>query len=165
MPETPDTDVRWTVDTLHAHYAALREADLRFSDERDRRYSEGNTLREKALTIKETADLAALSLARESQTYKEQQNDALRDKALAESGVYATTASVNAAIEKLEAGVAASFDQLMTKLEPFMSGTIQQKGQQQGSQLTKGSFYSALGGLSAFAAILYAFYVITHPHG
>ena len=99
MPETPATDARWTVDTLHAHYAALREADLRFSDERDRRYSEGNTLREKALTIKETADLAALSLARESQTYKEQQNDALRDKALADNFA-AIPAAVRAAIIK-----------------------------------------------------------------
>src|SRR5687767_6417131 len=50
----------------------LREADFRFAEERDRRYAEVATEREKALKIKETADLAALGLAREIQTYKDE---------------------------------------------------------------------------------------------
>lgn len=142
-PESPG--VGWTLESYAIHAEDLRQADIRFDEERDRRYTEVNIEKEKALKIKETADLAALSLARESQTYKEQQNDALRDKNLSESGVYATTASVNSAIEKLEQGVAASFEALMGKLEPFMNGTIQQKGEQQGSQITKGNLYAAIG--------------------
>ena len=49
---------------LQEYLAAVRESDLRFEAERDRRYTEVNLEREKALKIKETADLAALELAR-----------------------------------------------------------------------------------------------------
>lgn len=150
--------VGWTLESYAIHAKALRQADIRFNEERDRRYTEVNIEKEKALKIKETADLAALSLARESQTYKEQQNDALRDKNLSESGVYATTASVNSAIEKLEKGVAASFESLLIKLEPFMNGTIQRKGQDQGSQITKGNLYAAVGALAALVAIAVALF-------
>ena len=85
----------WTLRTLAIHQDALRAADETLALERDRRYAEGASLRAEALKIKETADLAALTLARESQTYKEQQADAMRDKTLGESGLYATTTSVN----------------------------------------------------------------------
>jgi hypothetical protein len=156
MPETPDVDVRWTVDTYAAHNEAMRVADHRFEDERDRRYTEVNIEKEKALKIKETADLAALSLARESQTYKEQQNDALRDKNLAESGVYARASDVDKSIEKLANTFNAQFETLLTKLEPFMNGTIQQKGLQQGSQLTKANLYAAIGAITTIAAIAIA---------
>jgi vacuolar-type H+-ATPase subunit H len=165
MPQTPDAGISWTVDTYAAHNEAMREADQRFDDERDRRYAEVNTEREKALKIKETADRDAMALARESQTYKEQQNDALRDKNLSESGIYARTSDVDASMDKLGKRFESQFEALLSKLEPFMNGTIQQKGQQQGAQLTKGSFYSALGGLSALAALLYALYALTHPAG
>jgi len=151
MTKAPDiTDAGWTLESYAIHAAELRRADERFNDERDRRYTEVNIEKEKALKIKETADLAALSLARESQTYKEQQNDALRDKNLSESGVYATTASVNSAIEKLELGVAASFETLMTKLEPFMNGSIQQQGQTQGSK----ALWAAIAGVIGVGGIL-----------
>lgn len=152
-PRSALKPVGWTLESYAIHAEALRMADQRFDDERDRRYTEVNIEKEKALKIKETADLAALSLARESQTYKEQQNDALRDKNLSESGVYATTASVNSAIEKLEQGVAASFEALMGKLEPFMNGSIQQKGADQGAQVTKANLYAAVGLLVGLIAV------------
>lgn len=143
----------WTLESYAIHSRELRAADQRLADERDRRYSETSSEREKALKIKETADLAALTLARESQTYKEQQNDVLRDKNLADSGVYATTTSVNSAIEKLEKGVADSFDSLLTKLEPFMNGSIQHQGERRGSQITKASLYTAVGAIAALVGI------------
>src|ERR1035437_822645 len=92
----------WTLDAYIIHNDEIRAIDDKFQAERDRRYTEVNIEKEKALKIKETADLAALSLARESQTYKEQQNDALRDKNLSESGVYATNASLSIAIGELK---------------------------------------------------------------
>ena len=128
----------WTIDTFAAHYAALHEADKRFEDERDRRYMEVNIEKEKALKIKETADRDALSLARDAQTYKDQQADIMRDKTLADSGIYATNASVAAAIGSLRADFQPLFD--------FVAG---QKGVAKTSERISGRVY-------AFAAILAA---------
>jgi hypothetical protein len=71
---------------LRSHLHALAKAEERFQDERDRRYSEVGQEREKALKIKETADLAALELARESQTSKDSRADELRDRFGTEQG-------------------------------------------------------------------------------
>lgn len=38
--ETERSPSGWTIDTLAVHHAALRDADLRFQEERDRRYTE-----------------------------------------------------------------------------------------------------------------------------
>lgn len=76
--------------TLKAHLAALREADMRFDEERNLRYKEVGEEREKALKIKETADLAALQLAREIQTYKDEKANELREQINSERGLYAT---------------------------------------------------------------------------
>jgi len=99
----------WTIETLKEYDDALREAEKRFSDERDRRYTEVNIEKEKALKIKDEADKAALALARESQISKEQRNDAMRDKNLAESGVYVTNA-----------GLAQVIGDLKKSLDPFL---------------------------------------------
>jgi hypothetical protein len=84
----------WTIETLQEHFEALRAADLRFEAERDRRYAEVNIEREKALKIKETADLAALQLAREIQTYKDEKANELREQINSERGLYATNKDV-----------------------------------------------------------------------
>ena len=126
MPN-PTESRGWTLDTFAIHAEALRQADIRFEDERDRRYTEVNIEKEKALKIKETADLAALQLARESQSLKELQNDALRDKTLSESGIYATNASVSAAI-----------DQLKASLQPLIDFVSASKGASKGSEVTWG---------------------------
>ena len=62
----------------------------RFEQERDRRYTEVGQEREKALAIKETADLAALELAREIQTYKDEKANQLREQINSERGLYLT---------------------------------------------------------------------------
>ncbi len=85
--------------SLKEHLKALREADLDFAEERDRRYAEVNIEREKALKIKETADLAALQLAREIQSYKDEKANQLREQINSERGLYAT----NKDIEPLKA--------------------------------------------------------------
>jgi hypothetical protein len=137
----------WTIATYATHNEAMRVVEDRFQNERDRRYTEVNIEKEKALKIKETADLAALSLARESQTYKEQQNDALRDKNLSESGVYATNASVSQAIGNLES-------KIETALQPLVNFVASQKGVQKGAELTISKIYGAIAAASALAYIL-----------
>jgi hypothetical protein len=100
----------WTTDTLKElgderdrHARMLRDADQRFAEERDRRYSEVNIEREKALKIKETADLAALSLAREIQDYKDEKANNLRSQIEGERGHYATKEDMRFMTEKFEA--------------------------------------------------------------
>jgi hypothetical protein len=99
------TENGWTVETWAAHTEALREGDLRFDEERDRRYTEVSIEKEKALKIKETADLAALGLAREIQTYKDEKANELREQINSERGLYATKDDLQAAVEKIEAGL------------------------------------------------------------
>jgi len=117
MSDDKKPGLGWTVDTYATHNEAMRVETERFMDERDRRYTEVNIEKEKALKIKETADLAALQLARESQSLKEMQNDALRDKTLSESGIYATNASV-----------AKAFDELRVSLQPLVDFVSAAKG-------------------------------------
>lgn len=80
---------------LREHLEALRAADIRFNEERDRRYAEVNIEREKALKIKETADLAALGLAREIQNYKDEKANELREQISSERGLYATNKDID----------------------------------------------------------------------
>jgi hypothetical protein len=82
--------------TLREHLEALRQAD-------DRRYAEVNVEKEKALKIKETADLAALQLAREIQTYKDEKANELREQINSERGLYATKDDLAAAIREVVA--------------------------------------------------------------
>jgi vacuolar-type H+-ATPase subunit H len=73
-------------------YRDLREADHRFSDERDRRYAEVKNAEEKALKVKEQADRDALGLAREIQTYKDEKANELRSQIERERGTYISRA-------------------------------------------------------------------------
>ncbi len=109
MPgETKASISGWTVDTLAAHNEAVRVIELRhqeeiqkwrekFENERDRRLTEVAIEREKALKIKETADLAALSLAREIQDYKDEKANQLREQITGERGLYASKEDLVAA--------------------------------------------------------------------
>lgn len=118
-------------------------AEAKFQDERDRRYTEVNVEKEKALKIKETADLAALSLARESQVYKDQQADVMREKNLAASGVYATNADLALVVEKMEKA-----------LKPLTDFVNSQKGISQGSQLTLGKMFAAIAATGTIIGIV-----------
>jgi len=174
MSKQPETSTEWNIGTYAAHADALRAADCRFNDERDRRYTEVNIEKEKALKIKETADLAALSLARESQVYKEQQNDVIRDKNLRDSGVYATNeslskvaddirASTDAAIHDLATATSKSISDFMAELKPYMSGALRQEGQQTGSILTRGQIISYIALATGILGGIYTLTHILHP--
>jgi hypothetical protein len=89
-------------DTTARYEALLRLAEEKLHTERDRRYSEVNIEKEKALKIKETADLAALQLARDIQIYKDEKANMLREQINSERGLYPTKSDLIAAVEKLE---------------------------------------------------------------
>jgi hypothetical protein len=100
---SPDLDAGWTLAAYIAHNEARRGDADKFYEERDRRYSEVNIEREKALKIKETADLAALGLAREIQTYKDEKANELREQINSERGLYATKEDLRNLEDKLTA--------------------------------------------------------------
>jgi hypothetical protein len=86
MAEAKPTEVV----SLKEHFETVMLLNDRILAERDRRYSEVNIEREKALKIKETADLAALGLARDIQIYKDEKANELREQISSERGIYAT---------------------------------------------------------------------------
>ena len=108
----------WTLDTLQAHMSGLIDANERlnerldaerdrFNTERDRRYSEVNIEREKALKIKEEADKAALGLAREIQTYKDEK--ANREQISGERGTYVTKDELASSMREMQVAMAPLF--------------------------------------------------------
>lgn len=91
--------------TLREHLEALAAAN-------DRRYTEVNIEKEKALKIKEAGDIevkktkeeadkTALGLAREIQTYKDEKHNGLLQQWQAERGTYVTTDKFEGAIKPL----------------------------------------------------------------
>jgi aminopeptidase N len=117
----------WTTETYAAHNEALRRAEERFQTERDRRYSEVAVEREKALEIKNEADKAALGLAREIQTYKDEKANELREQINSERGLYATKEDVANAVDKVEATIQPLSDYI-TSQQGRSDATTEQKG-------------------------------------
>jgi hypothetical protein len=91
--------------SLREYVEALRVADQRFEQERDRRYAEVALEREKALKIKETADLAALQLAREFQKERDEKANELRSQIERERGDYPTRSELATVVDKFEAAL------------------------------------------------------------
>ncbi len=136
--------------SLREHLDALRLADEKFLNERDRRYAEVNIEKEKALKIKEEADKAALGLAREIQTYKDEKANELREQINSERGLYALKTDVVAAVEKLEAII-----------KPLAEYVTSQQGSREGTKEVKdnskgifGYIVGAIGGTAALIGIL-----------
>lgn len=137
---------------LQLHLEALRAADKALEDERDRRYAEVNIEREKALKIKETADLAALGLAREIQDYKDGKADNLREQNLGERHLFATKVE----IDNLGAKFAALLQPLADYVASQQGRTVAVAESRQQTQWTIGQVVSTVGVLvavCAFAAV------------
>jgi preprotein translocase subunit SecF len=126
----------WTIGTFKVLMDERQAAQAALDEERDRRYAEVALEREKALKIKETADLAALQLAREIQTYKDEKANELRSQIERERGSYATKDDLANAIREVAA--------TLKPLTEFVSG-------QRGGQQLKASAI-ALIGLAVVAA-------------
>lgn len=136
------TDVNnpWTIESYVLHNESMRLADEKFQTERDRRYTEVGIEKEKALKIKEIADLSALELARESQVYKDERNDTMREQNLKSTGIYATRDDLTTAFSKSEKALAGVVDELKSTLRPIMEHISQDKG----SQMTTGKMFAII---------------------
>jgi hypothetical protein len=146
----------WTLDTLQAHMSSLMDANVRLNDrldeerdrfnaERDRRYSEVNIEREKALKIKEEADKAALGLAREIQSYKDEKANQLREQISGERGSFATKDDLSAAIREITAVIA-----------PLTAFVSTQRGEHEGGRASIArmmSIIAAMAGLSTIVSV------------
>jgi hypothetical protein len=144
--------------SLREYFEALRHADdnlrkseQRFEEERDRRYKEVALEREKALKIKEEADKAALGLAREIQTYKDEKANELREQINSERGLYATKDDVIGASEKIEAQ--------LKPLQEFVTGT---QGRQQGVGLSANVVATVAGLVLVIIGLAVTVYLAKH---
>lgn len=133
----------WTIATYAIHKEALRQADFRFAEERDRRYTEVALEREKALKIKENAELQALQLARDIQTYKDEKANELREQINRERGLYATKDDITAAVRELHAIV-----------DPLVNYVATQQGKNQGIGLIIGAAVVVVGLMLAILGFL-----------
>jgi hypothetical protein len=131
---------------LKTHLQALRRADEKFFTERDRRYAEVAVEREKALRIKESADLAALQLAREIQTYKDEKANELREQINSERGHYASKEDL--------AGQLATITAL---LDPIRTYVASEQGQSKGVGLSFDRLLQIIFAGAAIVAIGVAF--------
>lgn len=134
---------KWSLESYIVHNEALRVSDEKFHNERDRRYSEGNELRAVALKIKETADLRALDLERESQVYKDERNDVLRESTLKSTGNYATRDDL--------ADVVKSMEKTLKPIVEYISG---QQGLVKGTELTKSGMVTMIVVVSTIMGII-----------
>jgi hypothetical protein len=126
---------------------AIRDGDIALQQERDRRYAEVNVEKEKALKIKETADLAALQLAREIQTYKDEKANELREQINRERGLYVTKDELTSAVRELRA--------MIGPIAEFVAGQTGKAAQGNEQRLNVNTIAQVLSVLIA-AAVLYA---------
>jgi hypothetical protein len=132
-------------EALRAGDERLRAADSLFMEERDRRYAEVNIEKEKALKIKETADLAALQLAREIQTYKDEKANELREQISQERGLYVTRDQLEGSIRELKA--------LIAPLTEYAQGTA---GRDRGAEGQRTETRLNQGQIAAYGLLLVA---------
>jgi hypothetical protein len=97
-----DSDATWSLTAYVKHNEGMRVMEEKLQTERDRRYAEVNVEKEKALKIKETADLTALELARESQVYKDERNDSRNEQSIKQTGIYATRDDIAMVLSKMD---------------------------------------------------------------
>ena len=110
------------------HNEAMRMADLRFHEERDKRYSSENELRAMALRIKETADAKALDLASQIQTYKDDKADKTREQSLSERGAYVTHSDLASVFAKTENQLTSFIEEMKVVLKPVLAHIAEDKG-------------------------------------
>ena len=133
----------WTLDTLQVHITALETEREKFYAERDRRYAEVAAEREKAIKIKEKADDAALGLAREIQSYKDEKANQLREQINSERGSLASKDELAAAVRELNVAMA-----------PLTAFVSRQGGEHEGSRASFGRMLSIIVALSGISTIV-----------
>lgn len=137
----------WTLEAFTIHTTSMQAAQERFDNERDRRYAEVALEREKALKIKETADLAALQLAREIQEYKDEKANELRSQIERERLTYTNKDDLKQVVEKFEAS--------MAPVANYVVGQIgREKGIGMSAAVVNGLFLAAVAGVGLLVVLL-----------
>lgn len=124
--ETEKSVSGWTVGTYAAHNEALRQAEARFQAERDLRYTQLREADQRALEIKsagekeakrikEEADSKALTLERETQSYKDEKANELREQISRERGLYVTQQELKGVTDKIDATMKPILDFVATQ--------------------------------------------------
>lgn len=150
--------------TLREHLEALRAADGRLHEaqragdrrlaaERDQRYAEVKAAEEKALKVKEEADKTALGLQRETQTYKDEKANLLREQISSERGLYATQADLANVTRELAA--------VVKPLADYVAG---QQGRSGGAAESRTERRLDIGQVIAVIAVLALILSILIPH-
>jgi hypothetical protein len=142
MNATSNGNQGWTLHTFQIHIAALQAAEEKFAAERDRRYSETKVAEEKALQIQKEADRAALALAREIQSYKDEKANQLREQISSERGTFATQQDLSAAVRELNA--------LITPILDYMR---RQQGEAVGASQSIGRLISVVAVLAGLSTL------------
>lgn len=109
------------MDERAQHSAAMADAEHRFAAERDRRYTEVQIEREKALQIKEVADAKALVLAAALQAEKDERKNDVLSRWDADRNTFVTRTEFVTAIDTL----GERFSLALKPLNDFMAGTRQ----------------------------------------
>jgi hypothetical protein len=136
--------------SLQEHWEALEAANEKFMAERDRRYTEVSQEREKALKIKEEADKAALGLAREIQSYKDEKANQLREQISSERGSMATKEDLTSLSREIAATI-----QPLSAYVAGMAGVKQQSSNQmESSRTTISILVVTLAGLAVVISIV-----------
>jgi hypothetical protein len=140
--------------SLQDHLLALRAADeQRWQEvgrERDQRYAEVKAEQEKALVIKDTANRDALALARQDQTYKDEQANKLREQINSERGLYATKDDLANAVREMSATIKPLSDYI-SAAGGRSGGEAEQRSEQ---RLNNGQVMALLGLVVAVASIV-----------
>lgn len=115
----------WNIETYAAHNEALRAAEEKFQEERDRRYNEKEELRKEISEVREKAHANALGLAREIQVYKDEKANELREQINHERLLYVRKDDIQSMEEKYDA-----------ILKPILEYTAGRQGRETGVDKT-----------------------------
>jgi Flp pilus assembly protein TadB len=142
---TPRDESGWTIETYSAHNEALRAAQEKLDEERDRRYRELQAVREKAAA-------EALVLARTAQASRDERDNRLREQISEERGRYVTRSDLAAFQERYELAH-----------KPLADYISQAQGRERGIGTSTGVLYSVLVlAVAIITAII--LYVDHHSH-
>ncbi len=153
MAATPRDESGWTIETYSAYNEGLREAEEKFQAERDRRYAEVEQERARALAIKEKADERALNLQAETQAYKDEKANELREQINSERGTYLSRDEYLIQHQALE-------DKLDTALKPLTSFVTTQQGRAMGVSSTQAFLFAVVTLVIALVTV----YALFHTH-
>lgn len=137
----------WTLEAYVKHNECMRVMEEKLQTERDRRYAEVNVEKEKALKIKETADLTALELARESQVYKDERNDSRNEQSIKQTGIYATRDDIAMVLTKMDEA-----------LKPLIKFVNSQQGSSEGVAENTNKFHMNTNTVIAIVGVLILLY-------